>query len=84
MTAAGTILVTTAAWLSTPEGQKAIADGASAIYSGIEIADEAVTKATKAATAGIVAGAEWIGKKTSDAWKWAEGLLARVKVIRVI
>jgi len=71
----GMVITVTAAWLSSPEGQKAINDGATAIYNGAVIAGKAITSAAKATVDGVVTGAKWVGDKASSAWTWATGLL---------
>ena len=69
---AGTVVVTTYAWLTSPEGQKAIADGATAIYNGVVIAGKAVSDAVISAANAMAnaaaEGAEWVGDKASTAW----------------
>lgn len=45
--ASGVAVVTTAAWLASPEGQQAIADGATVIYQGFVVIGEAIGEFTE-------------------------------------
>jgi len=72
--ATGVVIVVTYEYLSSPEGQKVINDGATAIYNGAIIAGEAVTEAAEAVVDGIISGAQWVGEQAADAWTWTTGL----------
>jgi RHS repeat-associated protein len=72
--ATGAVIIVTAAWLYSPEGQKAINNGATAIHNGLVVAGRAVTSAAIAAVDSVVSGVQWVGEKVSDAWTWTTGL----------
>ena len=78
--ATGAVIYVTYEYLSSPEGQKAIKDGATAIQNGVIIAGKAVTEAAKAAVDGIVNGVSWIGDKVSDAWSGFTSLFKKKPV----
>ena len=73
--ATGTVITVSYDFLSSPEGQQMLMDGATAIYNGFVIAGDTITSAASHIVDGIIAGGEWTEAKANEAWNWATGLL---------
>lgn len=65
---AGAAIVTTYGYLSTPAGQQAIKDGATAIYNGAIIIGQEISEAAWAVVEGAIQGATWLSDTVKAGW----------------
>ena len=68
--ASGAVLYTSVTYLNSPQGKKAIHDGAVAIKDGVVIAGKATSRVAKATVKAIICGGIWAGDKIIDGATW--------------